>query len=46
MLFKRECSGSGEIYFQENAGTVYDPNKGKMYMDDGVGVKSPEDFVE
>ncbi|KAL3997643.1 hypothetical protein ACH3XW_11735 [Acanthocheilonema viteae] len=33
-------------FLKENAGTAYDPNKGKMYMENGIGAKSPEDFVE
>ncbi|VDO59640.1 unnamed protein product [Onchocerca flexuosa] len=33
-------------FLKENAGTAYNSNKGKMYMDDGVGTKNPDDFVE
>lgn len=33
-------------FLKENAGSTYDPNKGKMYIEDGIATKSPEDFVE
>uniref|UniRef100_A0A8R1XND1 Uncharacterized protein n=1 Tax=Onchocerca volvulus TaxID=6282 RepID=A0A8R1XND1_ONCVO len=33
-------------FLKENASSTYNPNKGKMYMEDGVGTKNPDDFVE
>lgn len=33
-------------FLKENAGDSYDPNKGKMYEEDGSNTKNGDDFVE